>query len=42
MTRHKVLFQHLSEGTEEDLKGSQDSWPQAIYLTCDLNMSAIY
>jgi len=40
--RHKVLFQHLFEGTEEDLKGSQGSWPQAIYLTCDPNMSAIY
>jgi len=35
MTRHKVLFQHFSGGTEEDLKGSQDNWPQAIYFTCE-------
>jgi hypothetical protein len=42
VTRYKVLFQHLSGVTEEDLKGSQDSWPQAIYLSRDLNMSAVY
>ena len=42
ITRCKVLFQHLSGETKEDLKGSQCSWPHAIYLACDPNMSAIY
>jgi hypothetical protein len=42
MTKQEVLVQHFSGGTEEDLKGLQDSWPQASYLTWDLNMNAIY